>query len=609
MAFLGVALDVTDQVATTLHASELTRRLNAAAQAARVGVWAITPALNQTDWNDQMFELFDLDKSPQAPTLRHWVDGCVHADDRERVWQQASTYMHVGDAAVELEFRTIRRDGSNRWMVLRADIDRGETEHRRLWGVVLDVTEHREALAALRSADQRAALAARSAGIGTWEVDATTGTETWDAQMFALRNLQVGERPPSREQRLAMVHPADVHLVLDSRSDGMGSDEPSQYEFRLLLANGSTRWLASRSMPVRNSQGTKVSQVGVNWDITESKNAQSVLQDKVLAERESQAKSQFLSRMSHELRTPMNAVLGFTQLLQRNAEAVLGPDQQRQLGHIRAAGEHLLSLIDDVLELSRLEGGNVKLELQAVDLGAVVERALALVESSAAQTQVRLHRTPSGDGAKARAWADPTRVLQIVLNLLSNAIKFNRQGGEVTIHTRQDGEVCTLSVTDTGRGMTPDQSSHLFEPFNRLGVDANAIPGTGIGLVIVKALAERMGGSIGVASQAGRGTTFDLMLPSAAPSTGATAGAPTAEPSSTGSAGRAADDTEILRRGRILYIEDNPVNVMLVEELVDMIPGLSVTAEVTGQAGVRRACDERPDLILIDMQLPRLRRL
>jgi PAS domain S-box-containing protein len=598
VGFLGVALDVTDQVADTRRATELSRRLNAAANAAKVGIWTTSAASMEPEWNEQMFELFDLDTAQPAPSLRPWIETCVHPDDRERVLREASAYLRSGSDPVEFELKTIRRDGSSRWIVLRADLDRSSPGQRRLLGVALDVTEHREALAALRSADERAALAARSAGIGTWEVDVVSGAERWDAQMFALRDLPVRDTPPSREERMALLHPDDKHLVLDSQRNALSADESSHYEFRVRLPDGSYRWLASRSIPVRGAQGRTVRRVGVNWDITESKNAQVALQEKAIAERESRAKSQFLSRMSHELRTPLNAVLGFTQLLQRDAQATLGDDQKSQLGHIRAAGEHLLSLINDALELSSLESGNLKLELQPVNLDGIVAQALPLVEPLAAQQQVRIRVAGwQGAGEAVAAWADPKRVLQVLLNLLSNAIKYNRAQGEVTIQTRVLSGTAQLRVADTGRGMTPEQVSHLFEPFNRLGVEGSGIEGTGIGLVIVKALVEGMGGMLSVTSQAGQGTRFELNfpLPPANPPTRAARLEGPATP---------ADNPLMQRKGQLLYIEDNAVNVLLVEELVRTLPGMALVAETTGQAGVQRAGSLLPDLVLVDMQLP-----
>jgi CheY-like chemotaxis protein len=338
-----------------------------------------------------------------------------------------------------------------------------------------------------------------------------------------------------------------------------------------------------------------VRRVGVNWDVTETKEAELMRQQAALAEREVQAKSQFLSRMSHELRTPLNAVLGFTQLLQIEARRSADAAQLTKLGHIRAAGDHLLSLINDVLDLSALESGELRLKLLAVDLGTLVREAVPLVESLAAQHAVAVE-IGIAEGAVR---GDPTRLRQILINLLSNAIKYNRRGGRVFVQTRSSGASVVLRVRDTGRGLTPGQLAGLFEPFNRFGAESEGIEGTGIGLTIVKALVEGMGGTVEVTSTPGQGTAFDVTLPLANDATAAAAPAPVADTSQAH-----LSEPRRERAGRILYIEDNQVNVLLVEELVKGVAGLDIASEPTGTAGVARAKAMQPDLVLIDLQLP-----
>ena len=594
IALVGVTLDTTQRVEHLRQAEELARRLDAASRAAGVGIWTTTADLGSTDWNAQMFELFDRCAPPMAPSFGQWLSESVHADDRERVRRETQAYFASGDGPHEIEFRSLRKDGSERWIVMRADVDRDTTGPRRVLGVAMDVTEHHRALEALREASHRAAFVTRHAGIGTWEADAA-GCGRWNEQMFRLRGLAPRETAPSREEWMALVHPDDVSLVLEGSPDAAAALLPMAYEFRVRLPDGSYRWIASRSAPVLDELGRQVRRVGVNWDVTENKNAELARQQAELAEREIQAKSQFLSRMSHELRTPLNAVLGFTQLLQLEAKKERHADQLAKLGHIRAAGDHLLSLIDDVLDLSGLEAGEARLSLQAVELGAIVREALPLLQSLAERQGVAL--VASGSGGRARA--DPTRLRQVLINLISNAIKYNRRGGNVVVTTSDDGSVATLTVRDTGRGLSAEQIGTLFEPFNRFGVENEGIEGTGIGLTIVKSLVDGMEGRIDVASEPGNGTQFTVTLPAAdaAPAPIGLASEATPTPGA-----RAADAGE--RRGSILYIEDNQVNVLLVEELVKSLGGLAIVSELTGSAGVARAIALRPDLVLIDLQLP-----
>jgi CheY-like chemotaxis protein len=328
--------------------------------------------------------------------------------------------------------------------------------------------------------------------------------------------------------------------------------------------------------------------------VTEAKEAELARQQTALAEREIQAKSQFLSRMSHELRTPLNAVLGFTQLLQIEARQSAHAEQLAKLGHIRAAGDHLLSLINDVLDLSGLESGELKLSRQAVELDSLVRRSVPLVESLATQHGVAVELGGLGGVADA----DPIRLRQVLINLLSNAIKYNHRGGRVVVQSRAAAGAAVLTVRDTGRGLSAAQIANLFEPFNRFGAENEGIEGTGIGLTIVKALVEGMGGTIDVASTPGAGTVFEITLPPAQGDRAIQAQAAGPE---------AAADVDASRRGRagqILYIEDNVVNVLLLEELVRSVGGIAIVSEPTGAAGVARAKALRPDLVLIDLQLP-----
>ena len=227
------------------------------------------------------------------------------------------------------------------------------------------------------------------------------------------------------------------------------------------------------------------------------------------------------------------------------------------------AGQHLLSLINDVLDLSSLEGGEVRISLRAVALPALVAETLPLVARPARQHKVKLR-----SGALAGvALADATRLRQVLLNLLTNAVKYNREGGQVLVEAEQDGDTVLLRVSDTGRGMSESQLQHAFEPFNRLGVENEGIEGTGIGLAIVKALVERMGGTVLARSTPEQGSVFEVRLPD-----GATAGDDAHALSPRAVPPLLLPDTHGARAARLLYIEDNPVNVLIVEEVLARAP-------------------------------------
>jgi signal transduction histidine kinase/ActR/RegA family two-component response regulator len=594
IAFVGVSLDMTERLEHLRHAEELAQRLDAASHAAGVGIWTTTADPESTDWNAQMFELFDRYEPPHAPPFRQWLHESVHPDDRARVRDLTRAYFERGDGQSEMELRTLRRDGSVRWIVLRAAVDREHAASRRVLGIAMDVTAQHRALDALREASQRAAIITSHAGIGTWEAD-VDGCGRWNEQMFHLRGLEPRDTAPKREEWMALVHPDDAAVVIDAWDPG-STAVPTAYEFRVRQPDGSYRWLASRSVPVLDDLGRQIRRVGVNWDVTESKNVERARQQAALAEREIQAKSQFLSRMSHELRTPLNAVLGFTQLLQIEARQSGHADQLAKLEHIRDAGDHLLSLINDVLDLSGLDAGEIRLSLRPVDLGELVRQSLPLLHSLAGQHGVELATGRLAGVANA----DPTRLRQVLINLLSNAIKYNRPGGIVVVDAEASESEATLTVRDTGRGLSAEQLAKLFEPFNRFGVEHEGIEGTGIGLTIVKSLVDGMGGRIAVDSQPNEGTVFRVTLPAASgPGNGAGANRRAVPALRFGAREHAASTVATL-----LYIEDNQVNVLLVEELVKSVGGLAIVSESSGAAGVERAAAMRPDLVLVDLQLP-----
>jgi signal transduction histidine kinase/CheY-like chemotaxis protein len=588
---LGILIDDTETFEQSRREMALTRRLEMAASAAGVAVWTLVLETGEAHWDEQMQRLHGGPGLEVPVRLSEYMARYLHPDDHAATAEAMRALLQRKSGLVDLDLRVVRADGSVRRVASRTTVEQGE-QGSALCGVMIDVTDRHAAEGRLREAAERVALATRGAGIGTWETDLAAEYGWWDEQMFRLRGREPQAAPVSSEERLSWVHPDDRAHASTEVQQAMAADRPSNSAFRVLWPDGSVHWLASRSVPVRDDSGRTVRRIGINWDITDARAAAEAQHEIEVAHRESQAKSRFLARMSHELRTPMNAVLGFAQLLLADGPAQDETTVRRRAEHIHAAGKHLLSLINDVLDLSSLESGERPLKLAPVPLAPLIDSVLPLVETMAAQYRIELRNGPFD----AAVTADAVRLRQVLINLLSNAIKYNRPGGWVLISAEAGGGRVRLSVEDSGRGMSPEQLQQVFEPFNRLGVEAEGIDGTGIGLAIARASMERMGGRIEVRSEAGVGSRFTLLLDAAQPPVGD-------DPDSAfGPMDWSPPDATPSKR--LLYIEDNPVNLLIVSELVSRRPQLHFDAAPDGASGIARARATQPSLILVDMQLP-----
>ncbi|WP_225861290.1 PAS domain S-box protein [Ideonella benzenivorans] len=350
----------------------------------------------------------------------------------------------------------------------------------------------------------------------------------------------------------------------------------------------------------RVGQGESLRLTVVARDVSQARAAEQDHLARIAAETANEAKTAFLSRMSHELRTPLNAVLGFTQLLLSGREDPLSGGQRRQVALVQQAGWHLLALINDVLDLSRIEGGQLRVEATEVDPGRCLQEALAMAAPQAQARHITL-KSPPPDTTLPIVHADPLRLRQVLLNLLSNAIKYNHPGGCVEVEAWADapGDRLCLRVTDTGMGMSPEQLAHLYEPFNRLGREFSHEEGTGIGLVLSRELMRLMGGQLRLRSHMGEGTQVDLCLPTV---TEAPRPAPPAPPPAPDAAAGSPPDADW--GGRVLYIEDNPVNQLLMQQLLARCPTVELRCVETGEEGQQAVAQWQPDLVLLDMQLP-----
>ncbi|HUD25884.1 MAG TPA: ATP-binding protein [Burkholderiaceae bacterium] len=337
--------------------------------------------------------------------------------------------------------------------------------------------------------------------------------------------------------------------------------------------------------------------VMVAEDITERIRLREAERARLVAEEASHAKDDFLSRMSHELRTPLNAILGFAQILAGSPRESLSEPQRQQVGHIETAGWHLLAMIDDLLDLSRIEAGTVRLSLEPTALDLVIHDTVTMLTSLAVQQSVAV-RVDIDSGATL-VLADTTRLKQVLANLLSNAIKYNRRGGTVTLSARPGaGETVIVKVSDTGQGMSEAQQAELFQPFNRLGRESGPVPGTGIGLVVTKRLVELMNGTIEVSSVEAGGSTFSIRLPAAH-----------ADPVLSPQSGQHSEGAAPYGNRRVAYFEDNALNAEVMRAVLAARPQVRLDVYTRAAEGLEAIRSEAVDLLLMDMSLPDARGL
>ena len=397
---------------------------------------------------------------------------------------------------------------------------------------------------------------------------------------------------------------------------------PWHWDGRMTMADGTCKWISGTSRPERRPNGDVVWD-GVLLDITARKNHEAALeQARHEADAANRAKSEFLSRMSHELRTPLNAILGFGQLLEFEQ---LTATQTESVDQILVAGRHLLALINEVLDIARIESGQQEMQLQEVDAAQLVREVCALVKPLAQANQTTLDMGfgagccgPIVCGGKSeRVIADPQRFKQILLNLLSNAVKYAGTGARVEIGCAQiiedqGARKMALTIRDNGPGIAPELQQRVWMPFDRIGAETGATEGAGIGLPLARALAQAMDGALELHSAPGQGCTFTLTLPCSAPNAAPRQNAPepavefanflgfdTLEPANIE---RLMGETEA--PFHLIYIEDNVANVRLVQRVVSGYEGIQLQSYATAASGLARIEAQRPDLLLLDVQLP-----
>jgi PAS domain S-box-containing protein len=364
----------------------------------------------------------------------------------------------------------------------------------------------------------RLALVVEASDLGTRELDLRTNASP---RRSPRHDRIFGYEEPledwSFETFLEHVHPEDREQVDASFRGAVASGTGWKFECRIRTVAGALRWIWVRGMTQVDRSGTPVRLLGVVGDITERKQAEQALREaKEMAELANRSKSEFLAVMSHELRTPLNAIAGYADLLDLGVHGPVTAAQRTALGRIQKSQQHLLGLVNEVLDYARLESGAIVDEITAVPVREVVTATEVLVEPQA--RACRLAVDVRDCDPSLAVYADPEKLRQILLNLMSNAVKFSDPGGRIEIEWEAVGDEVELRVRDTGIGISADRLEAIFEPFVQVRSElTRTTEGTGLGLAISRDLARGMSGELTATSVPGQGSTFAVRLPRVRP--------------------------------------------------------------------------------------------
>lgn len=496
----------------------------------------------------------------------------------------------------DLDLFARRKDGSE--FPVEISLSPLETEDGLLISsAIRDISQRRQAEKAAKLASERLLSAVESfhGALTLWDAD--------DRLTLCNSTSRALLAPAVEGPLLGITFPQLVDAAIQHRLFGQFEEDIAAFRQQLLayhrnpqgmfdlkLPGGSTLRLTSR----RTLEGGVISTaVDVSDDVRQEAELR---QARAEAEAASAAKSEFLSSMSHELRTPMNAILGFAQLLQRDKRTPLSAAQQEKLGYVLQGGEHLLRLIDDVLDLSRIEAGRIMISPEPVGVNEVLLEVQQTLEPMAQRAGIQLE-VATAPHALSQVKADRTRFKQILLNFGSNAIKYGRSGGRLELTVEAVDKNLRLTVKDDGIGIPLEKQDKIFQPFQRAGQEAGPIEGTGIGLSITRRLAELMGGSVGFRSQPGVGSEFWVELPLQRRTD-----RPEREEAAAGSGSELlATNGELLS---IVYIEDNPSNIAFMEGALDELPNVRLTSVPNAELGIEVVRQLQPRVVIMDINLP-----
>ena len=510
---IGTVTDITTRRELEDKLRNTTDSLTIAQASAGVATFDINVPANSLLCSDNYFELLGVAKTFH-PMDRDQFLSRVHADDVARVRHPHYEQTATGDF-YHREYRIMREESEPRWISEKANVLRNaKGEVKRITGAIMDITDLKFAEAALHAAEKRLARAVRGTQDGLWEYN-LLDKSIWFAPRFEeMLGYTPGDVGTGTRDFVALLHPEDLEPAMAHIQSHLLNHTPYDIEFRLRAKTGHYEWVRSRASAERDANGAAVKLAGSIQLVTDRRQAQQATLEAVrVAEAANRAKSDFLANMSHEIRTPMNGVIGVSQLLN---ETPLDKVQREYVDIIRGSAETLLSLINDILDFSKIEAGRIELEHIPFDLRSPIYETSSALALQGGLKGIELIVNTQAD-VPYRFNGDSGRVRQIMMNLISNALKFTHEGQVVVNVTRaamsETRAVLKIEVIDTGIGISEDRKDRLFKPFSQLDSSTTRhYGGTGLGLSIVKRMAELMGGSVGVTSEVGKGSTFWVTL-------------------------------------------------------------------------------------------------
>lgn len=517
-SWIGTSTDINEQKQIQEELGESKERLALALRSAQAGMWQWLKADNQNIWSDENFYLLGYQPGRDLSTYDTWM-AAIHPDDRVMAEQAAQRSMEE-QCPLHFEYRVCLPDGSERWLASIGQLtydDDGKPSG--MIGIQIDITQRKQTEIALQQSQERLNLAMEAAKMGSWEWDIQTGEVYWSPNLERLFGMAPGSFDGRYETVMAMIHPDDRQWVQQAIQRTIYHHEEYNIEFRFIKPDGKVRWAVGRGQVFYSATGTPLRMTGMDLDISERKlieaerlrlleHEQAARQQ---AESASRMKDEFLAIVSHELRSPLNGILGWARLLRtRSLDSNI---TEKALASIERNAQAQTQLIEDLLDISRIIRGTVRLTLHPVNLIPVIQASLDTVRPTAEAKSIHLYAQL--DPAIGLVSGDSERLQQIIWNLLSNAVKFTSTGGRVDIHLQRVNDYARIQVADTGKGISSEFLPYVFDRFRQADATTTRTQGgLGLGLAIVRSLVELHGGNIWVESAGeGQGATFFVELP------------------------------------------------------------------------------------------------